>query len=187
MLNYVKLESIRTLLRIICLSHRKSYLLIICPNSYEKVIQKCNQVKLKLVRILLRFTRLAHRMSYLVIVCSNSHEKLTKGVIRSSWSRFEHCSESLIYPMGSHICSLFAPIHIKVDQKRNQVKLESVRTLLKITRLVYMKSYLAIIGPNSHGKLTKYKIRPSYYLFYLPIFAPQMSIFSLTYLQYHYT
>ena len=31
--------------------------------------------------------------------------------MRSSWSRFEHCSESLIYPIGSHICSLFAPIH----------------------------------------------------------------------------
>ena len=38
------------------------------------------------------------------------------------------------------------------------VKLDSVLTLLKITRLVYMKSYLAIIGPNSHNKLTKYEI-----------------------------
>ena len=37
---------------------------------------------------------------------------------------------------------------------------ESVRTLLKITRLAYRKLYLAIIGPNSHGKLLpKYKIR----------------------------
>ena len=33
--------------------------------------------------------------------------------------------------------------------------MDSVRTLLKITRLAYRKSYLAIIGPNSHEKLTK--------------------------------
>ena len=52
----------------------------------------------------------------------------------------------------------------KVDQEWNYVKLESVRSLLKITRLVYMKSYLAIIGPNSHEMLTKYEIRLSYYL-----------------------
>ena len=41
---------------------------------------------------------------------------------------------------------------------------ESVRTLLKLTRLAYRKSYLAIIGRNSHEKLTKYEIRASYYL-----------------------
>ena len=27
----------------------------------------------------------------------NSHEKFTKREIRSSWTRFEHCSESLFY------------------------------------------------------------------------------------------
>ena len=43
----------------------------------------------------------------------NSHKKLSKINIRSSWSRFEHCSESLIYPLGSHICSLFAPFHME--------------------------------------------------------------------------
>ena len=51
----------------------------------------------------------------------------------------------------------FSPQFIcKVDQKWNKVKLELVRTLLKITRLAYKKSYLAIIGSNSHEKLTKY-------------------------------
>ena len=40
--------------------------------------------------------------------------------------------------------------------KRNQVKLESVRTLLKITLITSWKSYLAIIiCSNSHEKLTK--------------------------------
>ena len=63
-----------------------------------------------------------------------------------------------------------------------------VRTLLKITRLVQWKSYLAIIGPNSHAEFNKYEIRSSYYLlilFYLPLFGPNiqyLSIFSLTYL-----
>ena len=33
--------------------------------------------------------------------------------IRSSSSRFEYCSESLIWPIGSHIWSLFAPIYMK--------------------------------------------------------------------------
>ena len=43
----------------------------------------------------------------------NSHKKLSKINIRSSWSRFEHCSESLIYLLGSHTCSLFAPFHME--------------------------------------------------------------------------
>ena len=50
--------------------------------------------------------------SYLVITCPNSYEKLTKSEIRSNWSRFRHCSKSFIYPLGSHIRSLFAPIHM---------------------------------------------------------------------------
>ena len=47
----------------------------------------------KSVQTLLKITHLA---SYLIIICPNSHEQLTKIKIRSSWSRFEHCSESLI-------------------------------------------------------------------------------------------
>ena len=40
----------------------------------------------------------------------------------------------------------------KVDQKWNQVKLESDQTLLKITPLGTRKSYLVIIYPKSHAK-----------------------------------
>ena len=47
----------------------------------------------------------------------------TKSEIRLSWSRFEHCSESLVYPIGSHVWSLFAAIHMTVDQMWNYVKL----------------------------------------------------------------
>ena len=55
----------------------------------------------------------------------------------------------------------------KVDQKWNYVKLESVQTFLRITRLAYRKLYLAIIGPNSHEKLTEYEI-----CFDLPLLGP---------------
>ena len=48
---------------------------------------------------------------------------------------------------------------------------------------------MAIIGPNSHEKLTKYEIRSLLFAliwFYLPLFVPQknkfVSIFSLTYI-----
>ena len=53
-----------------------------------------SNVKLELVRTLLRITRLVLRKSHLVIICPNAHEKLTKSenIIRSRWSRFEHCS-----------------------------------------------------------------------------------------------
>ena len=54
---------------------------------------------------LLEITHLASWKSYLVIICPKSHEKLTKIEIRSSWIQFEHSLESLIYPIGSHICS----------------------------------------------------------------------------------
>ena len=50
----------------------------------------------------------------------------------------------------------------KVDQKLNQVKLESVRTLLQITYLTSRKAYLVIICLNSYEKLTKIKIRSSW-------------------------
>ena len=88
---------------------RSTYL----PQYTYKVDQNQNQVKFRSVQTLLRITHLAHRKSYLVIICPNSHEKLTKSEIRSSSSRFEHCSESLIQPIGSHIWSLFVPKHMK--------------------------------------------------------------------------
>ena len=34
--------------------------------------------------------------SYLIIICPKSHEMLTISEIMSSWSRFEHCSKSLV-------------------------------------------------------------------------------------------
>ena len=69
--------------------------------------------------------------SYLVIICPNSNAKLTKSEIRSSSSRFEHCSESLIYPIGSQIWSLFAPIHMKSGPK---VKLGQIQIGLNIAQ-----------------------------------------------------
>ena len=88
-------------------AHRKSYLIIICPQFTWKVEQKWNYVKLKSVRTLLRITRLANRKSYLIIICPNAHEKLTKSEIMWSWSQFEHFSESLVYPIGIYIWPQF--------------------------------------------------------------------------------
>ena len=41
-----------------------------------------------------------------------SHANLTKGEFKSSWNRLEHCSESVAWPLGSHIWSLFAPMYM---------------------------------------------------------------------------
>ena len=84
---------------------RSTYL----PQYTYKVDQNQNQVKFRSVRTLLRITHLAHRKTYLVIICPNSHEKLTKSETRSSSSRFEHCSESLIQPIGSHVMVILCP------------------------------------------------------------------------------
>ena len=99
------------------------------------------------------------RVIYVTVLFT--HKKLSKINIRSSLSRFVHCSESLIYPLGSHIWSLFAPIHMKSWPK---VKLGKVQVGLNIARshsYTHRKSYLAIICPYSHEKLTKGEIRSS--------------------------
>ena len=75
----------------------------ICPNS--KVYQ--NQVKLE--STLLRITRLVPSKSYLVIICPNSQEMLTSKI------RFEHCSESLVQVIGSHIWSHLTISHTKLE------------------------------------------------------------------------
>ena len=85
-------------------------------------LPKVKLVQVESVQTLFNITRIASRKSYLVIICPNAYAKLTKSEIRSSSSRFEHCSESLIQPIGSHTWSSFAPIHmtnlpkVKLDQ-----------------------------------------------------------------------
>ena len=90
---------------------------VICAHYWPQftwtVDQKCNYVKLESIRKFLRITRPPFRKSYLFIFYPNSHDKLTKCKIRSSWCRFKHCSESLTWPLGSHIRSLVAQIHIE--------------------------------------------------------------------------
>ena len=74
------------------------------------------KVKLRQVGVgsnIAQFAHLAHRKSYLIIIYPNAHETLTKSEIMSSWSQFEHCLESLIWLIWSHIWALFAPTHIK--------------------------------------------------------------------------
>ena len=83
----------------------------------------------------------------------NSHEKLIKREIGVESNMAQnHSSNLVIICPNSHTNQ---PI-VKVGQ------LESVRTLLRSTRLATRKSYLVIICPNSHGKLTKGKCRSSW-------------------------
>ena len=45
---------------------------------------------------------------------------------------------------------------------KNVIRSKSVKTLLKITHMASRKSYLIIIGPNSHKTLTKSEIMSSW-------------------------
>ena len=96
----------------------------------------------------------------------NSHKKLSKINIRSSWSRFEHCSESLIYPLGSHTCSLFAPFHMESWPK---VKLGSHYVPL----LGFIYSYVAPNIPFWSRFRLVYLYFPifSFIYLYLPTFS----------------
>ena len=109
----------------------------------------------------------------------NSHKKLSKINItgRSSWSRFEHCSESLIYPLGSHTCSLFAPFHMESWPK---VKLGSHYVPL----LGFIYSYFAPNIPFWSRFRLVYLYFPifSFIYLYLPTFSlicPYLVIFTL--------
>ena len=50
---------------------------------------------------------------------------------------------------------------VKLESVGVRLKLKSVRTLFIVTRLAHRKSYLVIICPHSHDKLTKIEIRSS--------------------------
>ena len=64
-------------------------------------------------------------------------------------------------PNYHYTCVRHFPIAKENKLKLGQLKLEVVRTLLRITRLTHRKSYLIIICPNSHEKLTKSEIMSS--------------------------
>ena len=96
-----------------------------------------------------------------------------------SWSRFEHCSESLIYPLGSHTCSLFAPFHM---ERWPKVKLGSHYVPL----LGFIYSYFAPNIPFWSRFRLVYLYFPIfsciYRYLYLPTFSlicPYLVIFTL--------
>ena len=114
---------------------------------------------LQSVLTLLRITHLTHRKSYLAIICPNSHEKLTKsklGQVGVGSNIAQNHSSSPQEGISGHYLPQFI---WKVDQNWNQVKLESVWTLLKITHPASRKSYLVMFCPNSHEKFTKIEIK----------------------------
>ena len=56
--NFVKLKSVRTLLRIACVADRKSYVVIICASSCEKF------TKMKFIQILLKITSIVTNLTF---------------------------------------------------------------------------------------------------------------------------
>ena len=114
------------MLKITHLASRKSYLLLICPNSYKTFTKSEIRSSLSRFEHCSKSCIKPNRKSYLVIILPNSPEKLTKSNIRSSWSRFKQCSISFALPLGSH-------------------------------------SYLLLIDPSSHEKLLKSEIRYQIY------------------------
>ena len=106
---HLKLKVLKSPKRYI--SGQRNVLLDFGPLSFKKW---CNHAKRKLffaqkkiafsffsgttpkLRTLLRITRLVHRSHIWSLFAPSSPKKLTKSEIRSSSSRLEHCSESLI-------------------------------------------------------------------------------------------
>ena len=59
---------------------------------------------------------LVSRKSQLVIVGLNSNVERAKSTIRSSWSRFEYCSKTLVEPLvrKSFLVIILVLIHIQI-------------------------------------------------------------------------
>ena len=114
MLTKTAIRSSWTLLRITHIAHRMSCLTT--PIHMKSLYQKWNYVKLKSIWTLLRITFLDHMKSY------NNAENHS--------------------PNPYKVMSDYPQLTWKVDQKLNYVTLESVWTLLRITRLAHRKSHI---------------------------------------------
>ena len=117
---------------------------------------------------------------YIYITFSNwKEEKFKLGQVASGSNIAQNHSSSIQEAISGHYLPKFT---LKVDQKWNYVKLESVQTLLRITRLAHRKSYLIIISPNSLENLVKSKIRSNWSLFW-PIWNHIWSLFASIHMQ----
>ena len=124
LLKITHLASRKSLLRITRLAHRKLYLVIMCrnkiiyPNPHEKLIK----LKLGQAGVNLNIAQ-NHQFSPKLVISGHylpkSQEKLTRSKIRPSWSRFEHCSESLVWPKGSHIWSSCVVTKLTISEIRS--------------------------------------------------------------------
>ena len=57
----------------------------------------------------------------MVIICHNSHEKLTKSKLDKVRSRFEHCSESLVY-MKLYLVIICTKSHDKLSLNKTKYR-----------------------------------------------------------------
>ena len=72
--NWVKFKSVRTLLRITWLADRKSYVVIICASSCEKLTKSEIGSSFKSIQILFKITSIVPRKSYLLIIYTYSYD-----------------------------------------------------------------------------------------------------------------
>ena len=106
--NYVKLKSVRTLLRIAHMVHRKSYLVIIWPNLHENLKVKLGQFGVGSIKSQNHSSASSGQkevINYLVIVCPNSHEKFKLDTYSTRLFQF-----GFIY-QKYHLCSYNAWYH----------------------------------------------------------------------------
>ena len=83
-----EIKSVRILLKIIHLAS-SSHIWSLCAEHHTLTKSKSRS-------IVSQITNLAYRKTYLVVISPNAYQKLTTSNIRSSWSRFKHCSKSLL-------------------------------------------------------------------------------------------
>ena len=96
--NWVQLKSVRILLRITYLAHRKSYV-VLYVTIHVKNWPKVNWVKLKSIQILLKITSIIPRKSYLLIIYANSwqHARFRRYIaLNTQLPRSDLCMSSKV-------------------------------------------------------------------------------------------
>ena len=91
---------------------------------------RVNYVKLELVQTLVKFTRLASGKSLYMVIIGHNSLKIWQNVKSIIWSRYNHCSKSLIYHLSWKSYPVFIDpnSHDKLTKNRNYIKLKSVLT-----------------------------------------------------------
>ena len=101
---------------------------------------------------------------YMVIIGPKSPEDVTKCEMKSGWSRYNHCSKSLVYhPSWKSHWSLLTPIHMKSLPTSKLYQVEVSSNICSKSLLYSRRSsvWSFCIGTSSHEKLANLSsVRP---------------------------